>query len=91
MFVNADSGFGDPDRLIIFGTEKNIIILKSNGVWYGDDTFSISPELFYQVYTANVIIRGKNLSMCFVLLSDKKEITYNKMFGLLLRDFNNDK
>ena len=37
-----------------------------------------------------MIIRGKHLPMCFVLLPDKKEITYNKMFGLLLRDFNED-
>ena len=58
MFVYADSGFGDQDRVIILATEKNIIILKNNRVLYGDGTFSISPELFYQVYTVNVIIRG---------------------------------
>ena len=33
------------------------------------------------------MIRGKNLPMCFVLLSNKKETTYNKIFGMLLQGF----
>ena len=84
MFVYAYSEFGDPDRVIILATEKKIIILKNNEIWFDDGTFSISPELFYQVYTENVIIRGKDLPMCFVLLSDKNEITKNKMFRAAL-------
>ena len=86
----ADSGYGDPERIIILATEKSILILKENKIWYGDGTFSISPELFYQVYTLNVIFRGKNLPLVFVLLPNKKEDTYDKMFKLLLKDFNED-
>ena len=63
------------------------MVLKNNKIWYGDGTFSILPDLFYQVYTINVIERGKNLPMVYVLLPDKKEITYNKMFTMLLKNF----
>ena len=49
FFVFADSGFGDCERIIILATENNIVIMKNNKIWYGDGTFSISPDLFYQV------------------------------------------
>ena len=48
MFVYADSGFGDPDRVIILATEKNIIILKTTG-------YGTAMELFQ--YHQNYFIR----------------------------------
>ena len=84
LFVYGDSGPDDSERIIILATEQNILLLKNNKIWFGDGTFSIRPGLFYQVYTLNVIERGKNLPMCYVLLPDKRESTYSKMFGLLL-------
>jgi hypothetical protein len=51
--------------------------------WYVDGTFAISPSLFKQVFTINVIFNGKNLPLVYAMLPDKKEITYKKMFNML--------
>ena len=47
----------------------------------------MSPKLFYQVYTLNIILQGKNLPLVYVLLPDKVQSSYDKMFHLLLKAF----
>ena len=59
--------------------------MKNNKIWYSNVTFSISPDLFYLVYTLNIIERDKNLPMCYVLFHDKRECTYKKIFGMILK------
>ena len=86
-FLHADSGFGDKNRIIIFSTPSNIALLKTNKIWYGDGTFAVAPEIFYQLYTLNIILNGKNLPMVYVLLADKSGITYDKMFSMLFESF----
>ena len=71
---------GTKDRVIVFSTTKNFEILKNSTEWYCDGTFDVSPLLFKQVYTINVIMNGKNLPMVYALLPHKQETTYNIFF-----------
>ncbi len=36
-------------RILIFATPSNIQLLKPMATWYGDGTFAVCPELFYQL------------------------------------------
>ena len=80
----------DTDKLFIFATESNFIILNNNPHWYGDGTFDVAPLIFKQVYTLNVIESGKNLPLIYALLPDKKGLTYDKMFRIIKEDITND-
>ena len=40
-------------RAIIFGTQKNLDVLKRFPSWYIDGTFKVSPQLFYQLITVH--------------------------------------
>ena len=46
-FLFHDSGSG-PDRIIIFGTQRNLEMLESSQYWLADGTFKTAPELFLQ-------------------------------------------
>ena len=83
-FLWDDSGREDPDRILIFATQRNIDILNEIHDWYCDGTFSISPSLFRQVFTIHVIRNGHNLPLVYCLLPDKKEETYKKAFGMII-------
>ncbi len=76
----------DTDRILVFATEKNFIILNKNPHWFGDGTFDVSPLLFKQLYTINVIESGKNLPMIFALLPNKKGETYERLFEIIKID-----
>ena len=74
-----DNGVEQMGRFLIFGTAESVKILKENQIWYGDDTFAISPDLFYQMYTINKMLKNKNLPLIYALLTNKEEKTY-KLF-----------
>lgn len=82
IFFLEDSGVDDPDR-ILFASEKNIRWLKKYLEWYVDGTFNISPKLFKQLFTIQVVANGFNLPLVYALLPDKKTETYHKMFQML--------
>ena len=46
-FLLYDSGVEDVNRIIVFGTEWSINLLKDCKSWYMDGTFKICPEIFY--------------------------------------------
>ena len=48
--------------------------------WYADGTFDTAPKLFKQLFTLNVIVKGKNLPMLYALLQNKQEKTYEELF-----------
>ncbi|CAF0844092.1 unnamed protein product [Brachionus calyciflorus] len=78
-FLLYDSGESDPNRIIILGTLDNLLLLNSEEVWYANGTFDISPEVFTQVFTINVVINNKNIPLIYALLPNKEEITYSKV------------
>lgn len=61
-------------------------ILNDSSEWYVDGTFSVSPVLFKQVLTLNVIFRGRNLRLVYSLLPNKSEATYTRFFKMLLNN-----
>ncbi|KAG0438116.1 hypothetical protein DMUE_3291 [Dictyocoela muelleri] len=47
LFYLYDSGINSQDRVIIFGTETNILHLCSCDIWIADGTFRSCPSNFY--------------------------------------------
>lgn len=43
-FILSDSGSDDENRVIIFGTQQNLSILKKCKMWRVDATFDVSPR-----------------------------------------------
>ena len=48
-FLLYDSG-SETQRILIFGTQRNLEMLQSSKVWLADGTFKTTPLLFTQVY-----------------------------------------
>lgn len=65
-FYMGDSGQNDKNRVLYFTTEQNLKLLSKYRDWYCDGTFDISPNIFKQVYTVHIIIRGTTLPMVYV-------------------------
>ena len=89
-FLFYDTGVEDLNRILIFTTRLNINYLKANKTWYGDGTFAVSPSIYYQLYTINIIIQGKNLPLVYALLPNKTEEIYDKMYNSVLKEFDID-
>ncbi|KAF0763668.1 Uncharacterized protein FWK35_00013816, partial [Aphis craccivora] len=54
---------------------------KSNSYyWFADVIFSCTPKLFTQLYTIHSIIDKNVIPLVYVLLPDKSEDTYRRMF-----------
>ncbi|XP_018905098.2 uncharacterized protein [Bemisia tabaci] len=82
-FLLFDSG-SEKKRILIFSTEENLNHLCSADHWFCDGTFSSAPHLFEQLYTIHVERKSYVLPVVFVLLPDKTEETYTRMFEALL-------
>ena len=74
-------------RILIFGTDSNIEALNTASVWLADGTFKTAPSLFYQLYVIHALKSvtdpmkdGHLLPSLFVLLPNKLEVTYQKMW-----------
>lgn len=64
----------------MFSTFKNLELLKKSESWFADGTFSCSPKIFTQLYTIHSIINTSVVPLVYVLLPDKTEDTYHRMF-----------
>ncbi|RWS19111.1 hypothetical protein B4U80_11385, partial [Leptotrombidium deliense] len=53
-FILHDSGPQD-ERIILFGTQRNLDLLASSPHWFADGTFKTTPPLFSQIYTIHGI------------------------------------
>ena len=58
-------------------------ILNLSNTWLVDETFILSPEIFYQIYTIHVELNGFAPPCVYVLLANKTEKTYIRMIELL--------
>ena len=87
-FLLYDSGLDSGNqRIVVFGTDSNIQILNTSSVWLADGTFKCVPNLFYQLYVihglksvTNPMKDGHLIPSLFILLPNKMETTYNKMW-----------
>lgn len=74
------------EKMIGFGTEKFLEILctsQSTKTIYMDGTFKVVPKLFYQLYTIHAFYRKQMFPFVYILLPNKSEKTYSKMFDEL--------
>ena len=87
-FLLHDSGVGDPERLIMFCTDQGLELLEQSDHWFADGTFSVSPAIFFQVYTVHAICHGKVVPCVYALLPNKAGATYNRFFTELSAHLN---
>lgn len=81
-FLLHDSGYDDPNRIIIFySSNKQKYVVKAE-TWIIDGTFKVSPGDFYQLLTIHIFIFSKSFPAFFVLLKNKKEDTYDNLFKI---------
>ena len=52
-------------------------------VWYGDGTFSVAPQHFYQLYTIHGVVLRQTLPLVYYLLTKKSYSIYLEMFTAL--------
>ena len=84
-FLLHDSGPGDPSRMIIFATDAAFEILSSSDPWFGDGTFEVSQFIFFQLYTIHDIRNGRLIPCTFALLPNKRQVTYDRLFGEIMQ------
>ncbi|KAB0805687.1 hypothetical protein PPYR_02657 [Photinus pyralis] len=72
-----------PDRILIFATDDNLNMLNRSDSWYGDGTFSVAPNLFFQLYTIHVEQYGTVTPAIYALLPNKTKETYQKLLQQL--------
>ncbi|CAN8005570.1 unnamed protein product, partial [Ixodes pacificus] len=82
-FLAHDSGVGDQERILVFGTPKNFERLSTAKAWFMDGTFKVTPSLFYQVYTVHGLYHGAVIPLAYALLPNKQEVTYRRLFSVL--------
>ena len=85
QFLLYDSG-PETQRILIFGTQRNLEMLRLSEYWLADGTFKTAPSLFTQVYAVHALRGGPHpmrdghlLPSLFVLLPNKTEATYRRM------------
>ena len=71
-------------QIIMISCEENLTHLPSCSEAYADGTFKYAPKFFLQLYTIHAYKNGQNAPCVFVLVPDKKEKTYEDMFGHLI-------
>ncbi|XP_065312834.1 uncharacterized protein LOC135922375 [Gordionus sp. m RMFG-2023] len=81
-FILHDDG-PVPDRVIIFGTRKNLDFLASCEHWFSDGTFKSSPPLFMQIYTIHGIRNNNVLPLIYILTNRKDYETYKRIFTII--------
>lgn len=78
-FLIFDSGVGD-NRMLLFGTQQFIELMRENRNWYADGTFKKCPDIFMQIYSIHVIVKNKSIPVIYALLPYRNRITYEALF-----------
>ena len=78
-FLLHDSGVGDAERILLFGTDDALALMRQSDHWFGDGTFSVSPLVFFQLYTIHSICEGKVIPCLYALLPNKTGATYDRL------------
>ena len=79
----------DADKIVMFATQENLKLLSEANSIYMDGTFEVCPSMFYQLYTINAFIHGKQFPLLYALLPAKSREVYNRMFMLLKESMQN--
>lgn len=79
-FLIYDSGIDDANRIFIFGTDHALHLLATSPDWFGDGTFKVCPQIFFQLYTLHAKIGNRVIPCIYALLPNKQEETYHNFF-----------
>ena len=82
-FVLADTGSNDVERIVIFGSTKALETLCRCQQWHLDGTFSVTPFLFFQLFTVLGLFMEQVFPLVFALLPNKLSRTYERFFRML--------
>ena len=63
FFLHDD---GDSNKILIFGTQENLLKLSELDTIYVDGTFSTCPSLFRQLFTINGFVDGQQFPLPFL-------------------------
>lgn len=77
-FLLWDSGAGDDNRVLVFGTTDNLSLLEQHDHWFIDGTFKVSPRIFYQVFSIHALINNSAYPLIYALLPDKTAQGYER-------------
>ena len=70
------SRVGDVNRMFIFATDDALDMLANSPQWFGDGTFKLCPEIYFQIYTVHALSNNDVLPCVFGLLPSKTEVIY---------------
>ena len=82
QFLLWDSG--DQDRILMFVTQEKMRVLEDNDHWFVDGTFDAAPLIYGQLFTVHALLDGVLIPCVYVLLPDKTQVTYTRMFRELI-------
>ena len=77
-FLLFDSG-NNMQRILMFGTQQNLDILKRSENWFCDGTFKASPLLFDQLFIIHSQFRDLILSLVYILMPNHTQATYSRV------------
>lgn len=81
IFLRYDSGYSDPNRIIIFCSEYKKDFIEKIDTFVADGTFRSAPQGFYQVLVFHSFLFGKSFPFIYILISNKTEESYNNEFN----------
>ena len=71
-------------EFFVFASQDALQFLADSQHWYADGTFSVCPEIFFQLYTIHGRRDGTIFPCVLSLLPNKNESTCNRLFEQLL-------
>lgn len=79
-FMLFDSGIEDDNRFVIFSSFFKQRFISRSDIWIVDGTFRSCPSDFFQLFTIHIYVFGKTFPAFYVLLKNKRESSYEKLF-----------
>ena len=83
ILVLNDTGPEDANRIIVLGDRVLMDVLEGDGLWLGDGTFAVVPNIFYQLYTIHTKVGNRYPPCVYFLLPNKTQATYGRMLDML--------
>ena len=80
---------GDSNKILIFGTQENLLKLSELDTIYVDGTFSTCPSLFRQLFTINGFVGGQQFPLVYGFLPTKSRADYNRFFAIVKEEMQN--
>ena len=84
-FLRVDTGSDDPERILIFVTDRGLMDMKKYRHYCSDGTFKSRPKIFHQILMIHVCINETQAAPRYVFLFfNKIFIKYKPVFWFVL-------